>query len=240
MEFSRKANIALLDFNESEHSVSLILPELYRPLLIPQWPEDIWLCRAGNVMDLRAYGFDSAFPELHVDDFKLTFPTRLSTESFKVFGASRDFMIQFRGAYDKAEADRLMSANVDDVIEDRRSEFGRRVFIEWHITDAWGNFVGFIHLSKKYKAFLNRWSLEFGLLPSCQHRGIMGRSLSAVLSWAKRQGCTEIYAMSEVFNEKSHAVFVRLSDRYQIHTQQATMSDSCAGNRLMNVYLIKL
>ena len=154
---------------------------------------------------------------------------------------TKEFRRMYYGSYEKvfAESQRKdMLLNVDNLLDEYKVQYGRRIQIDWHIISDNDDFVGFIHLTRLYHAMMGEWVIEFGLRPEYEHQGIMTRAVEIVLDWAKDQGCGDIYAISEVFNEKSHAIFNRLN--YPVEKTKTSMWDQHAGERLMNYYHIKL
>ena len=245
LRYSKTNNIALLFFSNDNQCVSLIFPNLEEynnsPIPIPEWSEFEWFCQFYDIIDLSAYGTSSVFPEFVFDDVSLLSPTANSTISLINMMSSKDFRIMFFGSYEQQFVENQreeMLSKVASTIEEYRSNFGRRIQVDWHIISSNNNFVGFVHLTKHYHAMLNQWVLEFGLKPEYEHRGIMTRAVKRILEWAKSQGCVDVYAISEVFNIKSHSVFNRLN--LSVESSKEVMWDEHAGERLMNIYHIKL
>ena len=243
--YAKKRNKVLMFFDEDLFTLSLIMPDTgggdEKPILVPEWPEWEWFCQFYDVINLSAFGTNSTFPEFILGDINLLEPTRTSTESLFNMVYAEDFMVMYFGSYERDFAEsrkRAALSELDKNTADFQINFGRRAQIDWHIHDMNGIFVGFVHLTKLYHAIPGEWVLEFGLLPTYEHRGIMTRSINEVLTWAKQQGCTDIYAVSEIYNEGSHSIFKKL--KYQVEITQNYMSDEHSGFRLMYNYHVSL
>lgn len=244
-EFSKINNIVLCFFSEDNQSVSLIHPCLEDfnnvPIPIPEWSEFDWFCQFYDIIDLTSFGTSSTFPEFTIEDVRLTYPSLTTTMALINMINTKEFRTMFYGSYDKQFAEkqkREMLRNVRNLVNEFNTNYGRRAQIDWHIINANNDFLGFIHLTKLYQAIPDEWVLEFGLRPEYEHRGIMTRAIKIVLDWIKSQGCEDVYAISEIFNEKSHSLFGRLN--VPVKTSRASMWDEHAGERLMYNYHIKL
>lgn len=244
-DFSKSNNEALLFFSDENQAVSLIIPnseDFNNSLIpIPEWSEFDWFCQFYDIIDLTTFGTSSVFPEFAFDNVKLTTPSISSTKSLINMINTKEFRRMYYGSYEKvfAESQRKdMLLDVDNLLDEYKVQYGKRIQIDWHIISDNDDFAGFIHLTRLYHAMMGEWVIEFGLRPEYEHQGIMTRAVEIVLDWAKDQGCGDIYAISEVFNEKSHAIFNRLN--YPVEKTKTSMWDKHAGERLMNYYHIKL
>lgn len=245
LRFSKTNNKAFLFFSNDNQCVSLIFPNLEEynnsPIPISEWSEFEWFCQFYDIIDLSSFGTSSVFPEFVLDDLRLTFPSESSTISLIEMFSTEEFRTMYYGSYERQYAEnqkKKMLSEVSDLVEEYRSNFGRRIRIDWHIISTNNTFIGFVHLTKNYHAMLNEWVLEFGMKPEYEHRGIMTRAVNRVLEWARSQGCEDVYAISEIFNKNSHSIFDRLN--YAVETSKTVMWDEHAGERMMNIYHVKL
>lgn len=242
---SKRYNKAFMYFDEHTMMVSLIIPILAEfnnnPIAIPEWPEWEWFCKPYERFDFHSYGTDKTFPEFVFDGIKLLFPSKHSTMSVFNMMSTRNFMIMYFGGYDAEVAEdmkRIALSGTENELERYKREFGARLTIEWHISDYNNNCIGFIHITKLYQGLPNAWVIEFGLLPSYEHKGIMSKSINKVLDWAKKQGCEDIYAFCQADNIKSHAIFRRLN--YDIELIRQIRPIPRVGFRELYIFHIRL
>ena len=62
--------------------------------------------------------------------------------------------------------------------------------------------------------------------------------LNGIVSWAKRNGCDKLYAISEDFNNAAHATLKSLP--YSVQETRRAMADGKAGYRPMRVFTIDI
>lgn len=245
LEAAIRMNCILFYYDEKDQSVAMITPQQkeinceineppYTPLLMMAWSADQWLQQPKDYHDLSMYGDNSVYPTLSLSKVNLIAPLRTMVPAFKKMFTTPSFVKSYFG---NASSDRLQAIVIPDNYDEyAKIDFGRRVEISWFITDKFSNFVGFIHITKKYKALLYKWVLEFGIIPEYQRRGIMSEVLPAILSFAKREGCNEpIYAVSEDFNIACHRLFRKIPN---VQEYRNYMSDQYAGGRMMRIFVI--
>lgn len=247
LEASIRMNCILFYFDEDDKSVAMITPQLkeinleiqespYTPLLMMAWPAEQWLQQPHDFQDLSMYGTNSAYPTLSLSKVNLVEPTREMVPYLQKMFTTPSFVKSYFGnaSSDILQAISEMIPNNYD--ESAKIDFGRRAEISWFITDKQNNFVGFIHITQKYRALPYKWVLEFGVCPEYQGHGIMSEVLPAVVAFARREGCDEpIYAVSEDFNIACHKLFRSFSN---VQEYTKLMNDQYAGGRMMHLFII--
>ena len=252
IEYSSKRNCVLFYFDEDLCTVAFVSPyqkeinaSLGKPLnsatpdsSIAEWD---WFVQFYDVIDLSEYGDCESFPILFAENYQLAEPSIATTKEMGMIISQADFMRLYYGYSDQKLAQEISDSFVykaQEQLKEFKSKFGRREQIDWHIVDKVGNFVGFIHLTKLYPALIGEWVLEFGLNPQYEGKGIMTNSVISVLNWARKQGCKDVYAISEIFNKGSHSIFRRIP--FNVEESIVNMDDQYAGLRNMYNYHIIL
>ena len=248
LEAAKKMNAVMYYWDESERSVSFITPHIveindaineseYTPLLMMEWPEEYWFQKKSNYKDLRQYGFENTYPEFRDAQYNIVKPTAFLFDDYKAFMLDPSFQKDFWGDSNEIVRKSVMDA-IPNFLRHVDVDFGRRMMIDWFITNKNGQFMGFIHLSCMTPAFPYKWVVEFGLKKEYRRRGIMKAVLNRIVSWAKTNGCDHLYAISEEFNKAAHATIKSLP--YPIQESATAMSDDKAGFRPMRVFSINL
>ena len=244
-EAAVRMNCILFYYDENDQSVAMITPQLkeinleiqeppYTPLLMMSWSANRWLQQPKDYMDLSMYGDNSTYPTLSLSKVNLIAPLRTMVPDFRRMFTTPSFMQSYFGS---SSPERLKDLSIPDNFDElAKIDFGRRIEISWFITDKVNNFVGFIHITKKYCALPYKWVLEFGVTPKYQRHGIMSEVLPAVISLAKKEGCDEaLYAISEDFNIACHKLFRKLPN---VQEYKQIMTDQYAGSRIMHIFVI--
>ena len=209
----------------------------YIPLLMMDWGERNWFLQRDCYKNLRPYGTDSRFPTFSTRVCNIVKPTALLFEDYKDLVLQPDFQKDFWGS-SGAEVSAHIKANFPNWLEAADVNFGRRMMIEWFVTDKRGDFIGFIHLTCMYPAFPYEWVVEFGLKKSWCGRGVMKCVLQTITEWAQQNGCERILAISEIYNEAAHRVIASLP--YVVQERTTSMGDQFGGFRQMKNFIIDL
>ena len=248
LKAATKMNAVLYYWDENEHSVAFITPQIkeindaiseseYTPLLMMDWPEEYWFQNRNNYRDLHQYGFDSNYPTFRTNLCDIVKPNSLLLNDYKNLMLDPSFQKDFWGASNEATKNSVLEA-IPNFLNHVDIDFGRRMMIEWFITSKSGQFIGFIHLTCMSPAFPYKWVVEFGLIKDYRRRGIMKTVLNGIVSWAKRNGCDKLYAISEDFNSAAHATLKSLP--YPVKESRRAMADDKAGYRPMRVFTIDI
>lgn len=247
LEAAIHMNCVLFYYDENDKSVAMIPPQLkeinleiqeptYTPLLVMAWPADRWYQQPSDFQDLSKYGTDSVYPTLSLSTVNLIVPNREMVPSLRKMFTTPSFAKSYFGNSSPDILKVISKMIPDDYDESAQIDFGRRSEISWFITDKQNNFVGFIHITQKYKALPYKWVLEFGVSVEHQGRGIMSEVLPAVVSFVRSEGCDEsIYAVSEDFNIACHKLFRKFPN---IQEFKNIMNDQYAGGRMMHIFVI--
>lgn len=234
-------------YDENDNSVAMITPQLkeinreiqeppYTPLLMMEWPAEQWFQQPRDFQDLSKYGDNSAYPTLSLSKVNLIVPNRKMVPSLRKMFTTPSFAKNYFGDSSSNILKAISEMIPENYDESAQIDFGRRAEISWFITDKQNNFVGFIHITQKYKALPYKWVLEFGVGTEHQGRGIMSEVLPAVVSFARKEGCDEpIYAVSEDFNVACHKIFRKISN---VQEYKKIMNDQYAGGRMMRIFTI--
>lgn len=240
-------NCILFYYDENDKSVAMLTPHLkeinyeiqespYTPLLVMEWSVDKWLQQPRDFQDLTRYGSDSVYPTLSLSKVNLIEPKREMIPSLKKMFTTPSFAKNYFGSSSPNILKSISEMIHYHYVESAKIDFGRRVEISWFITDKQNCFVGFIHITQKYKALPNKWVLEFGISPKYQRQGIMSEVLPKVVSFARAEGCNEpIYAVSEDFNIACHKLFRKFPN---IKEKEKIMFDQYSGERMMHLFII--
>lgn len=252
IKYSKEKNCVLYYFDEEYCSVAFVLPHqneinasLRKPHNTPNLDSSIaewdWYSQFYDVADLSEYGNNCHFPTLSIGNYQLVEPSVASIQEMGRVISQADFMRLYYGYYDPTLAMKHRDSFVNkaqDQLFEFKSKFGRRQQIDWHIVDKTGKFIGFVHLTKLYPAFMGEWVLEFGLKSEYEGKGIMTNSVTTILNWARQHGCKDVYAISEIYNKGSHSLFRRIP--FNVEESTAKMNDQYAGFRDMYNYHIVL
>ena len=246
-EASKHKNCILFYYDENEASVAILTPQLkeinqetkrspYTPLLMTTWPAEQWLQQPKDFNDLSIYGDNTVFPTLSLSKVNLIAPNRAMVSSLRKMFTTPSFARNYFGNSSPAILKAIAGMIPDNYDESAKIDFGRRSEISWFITDKNNSFLGFIHITQKYKALPYKWVLEFGIIPEYHGRGIMSEVLPAVVAFAKREGCDEhIYAVSESYNLACHKLFRKFPN---VQEYKRIMNDQYAGGRMMHIFVI--
>ena len=247
LETAIHTNCILFYYDENDQSVAMITPQLreinyeiqessYTPLLMMDWPADRWLQQPRDFQDLSKYGTNSVYPTLSLSTVNLIVPNREMVPSLRKMFTTPSFAKSYFGNSSSEILEAISKMIPDNYDESAQIDFGRRSEISWFITDKQNNFIGFIHITQKYKALPYKWVLEFGLSTEYQGHGIMSEVLPAVVSFARDEGCDEpIYAVSEDFNIACHKLFRKFPN---VQECRNFMNDQYAGGRIMHIFII--
>lgn len=241
-------NSLVFYYDEHEKSVSFFTPHIveinkaiaesdYTPLLMMDWGESNWFQKRGDYQDLRVYGFDSHYPTFSSKLCNIVKPIPSLFEGYKKLVLDKDFEKDFWGSNGNDMREHIQN-QFPNFLKSVDVNFGRRLMIEWFITNKHDQFIGFIHLTCMYPAFPYKWVVEFGLVKEYRNRGIMKVVLRDIFNWAKQNGCDEIYAISEDYNHACHALLRGLP--YSIAEKRTMMSDQFGGFRPMRNFKIRL
>lgn len=247
LEAAIHMNCILFYYDENDQSVAMKTPQLkeinceiqeppYTPLLMKDWPADQWFQQPKDFQDLSKYGFNNVYPTLSLSKVNLIVPNRVMVPSLRKMFTTPSFAKSYFGN-SSSDILRAISKMVpDNYNESAHIDFGRRSEISWFITDKQNKFVGFIHITQKYRTLPYKWVLEFGISTENQGHGIMSEVLPAVVSFARSEGCDEpIYAVSEYFNIACHKLFRKFPN---VQEYKRIMIDEYAGERLMHIFII--
>lgn len=245
---AKKANALLFYFDEEEGSVAFFTPHTveinrainesdYTPLLMMEWGEENWFQKRIEFKDLSMYGFETRYPEFSTRLCNIVKPNALLFEEYKKLVLDPAFEKDFWGS-NGADMRNHIQQQFPNFLASVDVNFGRRLMIEWFITDKSNKFIGFIHLTCMYPAFPYKWVVEFGLVREYRGRGIMKTVLNGIVNWAKQNGCDEIYAISEDFNHPCHRLMNGLP--YPVKETRHMMSDLFGGYRPMRNFLVSL
>ena len=248
LKAAQKMNAILFYWDENEGSVAFITPQLveinkainesdYTPLLLLDWGEQYWFSKKNEYTDLRQYGFETNYPEFRTNLCNIIKPNALLVKDYESLLLDAAFEKEFWGASNDAVKSAVIEA-IPNFLYHTEIDFGRRMMIEWFITNKMGQFIGFIHLTCMSPALPYKWVVEFGLVKEYRRKGIMKTILRGIVSWAQRNGCDKLYAISEDYNVASHTTIKSLP--YTITENRYIMSDDKAGNRPMRVFSIDL
>lgn len=247
LEASIYMNCILFYYDENDQSVAMITPQLkeinneiqespYTPLLMMDWPSDRWLQQPRDFQDLSKYGTNNIYPTLSLSIVNLIVPNRDMVPSLRKMFTTPSFAKSYFGNSSPDILKAISKMIPDNYDESAQIDFGRRCEISWFITDKQNNFVGFIHITQKYKALPYKWVLEFGVSTEYQGCGIMSEVLPAVVTFARNEGCDEpIYAVSEDFNIACHKLFRKFPN---VQEYKNIMNDQYAGERMMHIFVI--
>lgn len=240
-------NCILFYYDENDKSVAMLTPQLeeinheiqeppYTPLLMMEWPTEQWLQQPKDYQDLSKYGNHSDFPILSLQKVDLIAPNRKMVPSLRRMFTTPSFAKSYFGSSSQNILNAITKMIPDNYDESCQIDFGRRAEISWFITDKQNNFVGFIHITQKYRALPYKWVLEFGVSTEHQGQGIMSEVLPAVVSFARMEGCDEpIYAVSEGFNIACHKLLRKFPN---VQEYRNIMNDQYAGGRMMHIFII--
>lgn len=248
LKAAQKMNAILFYWDEREGSVAFITPQMieinraisesdYTPLLMMDWGEQYWFQNRSNFRDLRQYGFDTNYPTFRTNFCDIVKPNSILLDDYKKLMLDEAFQKDFWGASNEATKNGVLEA-IPNFLNHVDIDFGRRMMIEWFITNKSGQFIGFIHLTCMSPAFPYKWVVEFGLIEEYRRRGIMKTVLNGIASWAKRNGCDKLYAISEDLNIAAHATLKSLP--YPVQESRRAMADDKAGYRPMRVFAINI
>lgn len=247
LEAAIRMNCILFYYDENDRSVAMITPQLkeinreikespYTPLLMMEWPADQWLQQPKDFQDLSMYGSNNVYPTLSLSKVNLVVPNRKMVSSLRKMFTTPSFAKNYFGNSSSEIMKAISEMIPDNYDESAQIDFGRRAEISWFITDKQNCFVGFIHITQKYKALPYKWVLEFGISSEYQGQGIMSEVLPKVVSFARKEGCDEpIYAVSEDFNIACHRLFRKFPNVQEI---EKFMIDQYAGGRMMHIFII--
>ena len=247
LEAAIRMNCILFYYDENDKSVAIIIPHLkeinceiqeppYTPLLIMEWPANQWLQQPSDFRDLSMYGENKVYPILSLPKVNLIAPNREMLSSLRKMFTTPSFAKNYFGTLSPDILKAILGMIPDNYDESAQIDFGRRAEISWFITDKQNCFVGFIHITQKYKALPYKWVLEFGISSEYQRKGIMSEVLPEVVSFARKEGCDEpIYAVSEDFNIACHKLFHKFPN---VQEYEKFMIDQYAGGRMMHVFII--
>lgn len=245
---SIRSNAILFYYDEYERSVAFFTPHIHEinrainesedtPLLMMEWSAENWFQHPEDYQDLRQYGFCNQYPVFETNKFKIVKPSAYLFEEYKKLVLQPDFQKDFWGA-NGIEISQHIKKEFPNWLKSVDIHFGRRLMIEWFITDKMNAFMGFIHLTCMYPAYPYKWVVEFGLKKEYRRRGIMKSVLNIIIEWAKENGCDEIYAISEDYNTATHRLINGLP--YMIQESTKMMSDQFGGFRPMKNFIINL
>lgn len=250
-KYSKSKNCCLFYYDEQLCSVAYITPHQAEinqmignpnnPILYDKILEWDWFCQFYDTIDLSQYAGNTTFPVLNLREVKLVAPTIYTLKEMAFMISSPTFMKSYFGYFNSDMAEKNKSCYLNNTelnLKELEEAYGRRAKIEWHIVDSYDYFIGFLHLTKLSHYFPDKWVLQFGLKPEFENKGIMTMCLLAALKWAKSEGCSDIYAISEIYNKASYALFQKLP--YCVEKTVSIMFDQYAGNREMFVYHITL
>jgi RimJ/RimL family protein N-acetyltransferase len=241
-------NAVLYYWDENERSVAFITPQMieinraidesdYTPLLMMDWGEQNWFQQRRNFKDLRQYGFERDYPEFRTNLCNIVKPEASMLTDYKSLLLDPSFQRDFWGDSNQIVSNNVLEA-IPNFMEHVDIDFGRRMMIEWFITNKMNQFIGFIHLTCMSPAFPYKWVVEFGLVKEYRKKGIMKTVLAGIVNWAKRNGCDTLYAISEDFNHAAHATLKSIP--FQIQETKRPMADDKAGFRNMRIFTINL
>ena len=248
LDAAKKMNSILFYFDENEHSVSFITPQMveinraiqesdYTPLLMMEWKEQFWFEPRSSYQDLRQYGFDMSYPTFSLPLCNVIKPKASLLNDYKALLLDPSFEKDFWGANNENVRNSVLEL-LPKFLGHVDVDFGRRMMIEWFITDALGRFIGFIHLTCMSPALPYKWVVEFGMVEGHRRKGIMKAVLRRVASWAQQNGCDKLYAISEDHNVASHKTLKSLP--YPVQENRSFMTDDKAGYRPMRIFIIDL
>jgi GNAT superfamily N-acetyltransferase len=209
----------------------------YTPLLMMEWGEQNWFQKPNDFKDLRQYGTDCHYPTFSTRICNIVKPNSLLLDGYTKLVLDSDFQKDFWGSNGMDISNHIKSS-LPGFLKHVDVDFGRRLMIEWFITNKSNEFIGFIHLTCMSNAFPYKWVVEFGLVKEYRGRGIMKTVLRGIVNWAKENGCDQIYAISEEHNHPAHALLRNLP--YSVTEKKAHMSDQFGGFRPMRNYMIQL
>lgn len=247
LEAAIRMNCILFYYDEKDNSVAMITPQLkeinceiqelpYTPLLMMEWPAEQWFQQPKDYQDLSMYGDNSVYPTLSLSKVNLIVPNKEMVPSLRKMFTTPSFAKSYFGDSSSNILKAISEMIPDNYDESTQIDFGRRAEISWFITDKQNNFVGFIHITQKYKALPYKWVLEFGVRSEYQGRGIMSEVLPAVVAFSRKEGCDEpIYAVSEDFNIACHKLFRKIPN---VQECRSFMNDQYAGGRMMHIFII--
>ena len=248
LKAAQKMNAVLFYWDENEGSVAFITPQMieinraicesdYTPLLMMDWGEQYWFQKRSNFQDLRQYGFENTYPEFRTTLCNVIKPKASMLNDYKSLLLEPSFQRDFWGASNQTVNDSVMEA-IPHFMKHVDIDFGRRMMIDWFITNKMNPFIGFIHLTCMSPAFPYKWVVEFGLVRGYRKKGIMKTVFNGIANWAERNGCDKLYAISEDFNHAAHATL--RSVPFPLHEVRKDMADDKAGYRTMRVFTIDL
>lgn len=242
------SNSMVFYYDEEERSVAFFTPQIveinnaicekeHTPLLMMDWKENEWFQKRSDYKDLHSFGSETKYPEFSTKLCNIVKPTANLLNDYKKLVLDSEFEHSYWGSSSDALKQHIQK-NLKNFIESVDINFGRRLMIEWFITDKSGKFAGFIHLTCMYPALPYKWVVEFGLEKKYRGKGIMKTILNGIADWAYKNGCEEIYAISEDFNVASHSTLKKV--HYEVTETKTTMSDEYGGNRPMRIFKINL
>lgn len=248
LKAAKRMNAVLYYWDENERSVAFITPQMieinraidesdYTPLLMMDWGEQNWFQQRRNFKDLRQYGFERDYPEFRTNLCNIVKPEASMLTDYKSLLLDPSFQRDFWGDSNQIVSNNVLEA-IPNFMEHVDIDFGRRMMIEWFITNKMNQFIGFIHLTCMSPAFPYKWVVEFGLVKEYRKKGIMKTVLAGIVNWAKRNGCDTLYAISEDFNHAAHATLKSIP--FQIQETKRPMADDKAGFRNMRIFTINL
>lgn len=245
---SIRSNSILFYYDEYERSVAFFTPHIHEinraidesentPLLMMEWSAENWFQQPEDYQNLRQYGSENNYPIFETDICKIIKPNISLFEEYKKLVLQPDFQKDFWGT-NGADISNHIKKEFPKWLKSVDIHFGRRLMIEWFITNKNDDFMGFIHLTCMYPAFPYKWVVEFGLKKEYRGKGLMKNVLTHISNWAKLNGCDEIYAISEEHNVVAHKLIRKLPYLVQEFTKM--MSDQFSGCRLMKNFIINL
>lgn len=245
---AKKMNALAFYYDEEEQSVAFITPHIveinraihesdYTPLLMMDWGEHNWFQKLSDYKDLSLYGFDTSYPTFSTRLCNVVKPSVRLLNGYKRLVLDPDFQKDFWGSNGAAISNHINNS-LPNFMNHVDVDFGRRLMIEWFITNKNEDFIGFIHLTCMSNAFPYKWVVEFGLVKEYRGKKIMKTVLRGILNWAKNNGCDKIYAISEEHNHPAHALFNNLP--FNVTENRTHMSDQFGGFRPMRNYIVNL
>ena len=245
---AKRMNAMAFYYDEDEGSVAFLTPHMveinraiqesdYTPLLMMEWGEQNWFQKPSDFKDLRQYGTDCHYPTFSTRICNIVKPNSLLLDGYTKLVLDSNFQKDFWGSNGMDISNHIKSS-LPGFLKHVDVDFGRRLMIEWFITNKANEFIGFIHLTCMSNAFPYKWVVEFGLVREYRGRGIMNTVLRGIVNWAKENGCDQIYAISEEHNHPAHALLRNLP--YNVTEKMTHMSDQFGGFRPMRNYMIQL
>lgn len=197
---------------------------------------DKWIVPKSQFDDYSQFGFDTSFPKMNLTNSNLVKPTLIFEKENAELYLNPDFQKSFFGSNNQAAVNHIKEGLVNS-IQKMEINFGRRMQIDWFVIDKDNKYAGFIRLTSMSPSLPYKWVLEFGLNTLHRKKGIMIEAVTAVLKWARHEGCDIVYAISEDFNVPCHKLMNKLP--FNVDERRTTMTDPFAGYRPMRLFTIK-